>query len=135
MASQVATGVIDLFLHPPPRAMHLETIPGAPFEGLNAFFRQRLNVRTDAYGIRWVITAFPPGYGVTPIAGGNRFDRDVIDIAVTHELFDGTLQTTDEASFRSASGYLLFNQVFPWNVQVELAPGIQASLWWMVVFP
>lgn len=135
MAQQAATGIIDLFLHPPPRAMHLEQIPGGPFSGLNAFFRQRLNVRTDAYGIRWNVASFPPGYGITPIAGTNAFDRPVIDISVTHQLFDGVLVTTDEAQLRTASGYLLFNQVFPWNVQVEMAPGITADLWWMVVFP
>lgn len=125
--------IIQQFLHPPVGLQTRELIAGGPFTGLQAFTRVRGPINVDAFGIRWLITSFPPGYGVTPAAGDNLFDRQVIEIAITHKLFDGSLVVTEQSGFRRAAGSFLFNESFPWIVDVELAPGVAADFWWLLV--
>lgn len=125
--------IIQQFLHPPVGLLVREHIPGGPFTGLHAFDRPRGPTRVDAFGIRWLITAFPAGYGVTPTAGQNRFDRDVMNIAVRHQLLDGEIIVTEEVFMRSATGELLFAESFPFIVDIEGAPGITYDVWWLLV--
>lgn len=132
MAESVATGVIQLFLHPPLGLLRLERIPGGPWSGLSSHQRPRLNTPTDAYGIRYSVSSFPPGYGLTPGPGNNIFDRTIVRLAIVHQLFDGSLVTSQEASLRASSLYVLFNESFPRNVAVETAPGIEVELDWMI---
>ena len=132
MGESVATGVINLFLHPPLGLLRLEAIPGGPFQGLNSFNRPRLNAGTDAYGIRYLVTSFPPGYGLTPGAGTNIFDRTVISVSISHVLIDGSIVESQAATLRSSAAHLLFNESFPRAVILEGAPGIEFSAWWMI---
>ena len=134
MAISNALGVIEFFLHPPLALQQLEPIAGGPFTGLRAFTRARGPVNVDAFGIRYNVVTFPPGYGVTPSAGGNLFDRPVVDIAITHALLTGTLITSQSIQLRTASAYVLFNESFPWIVNLEMAPGIAVDAWWMLAF-
>jgi len=131
MGQQVS--IIQQFLHPPVGLLVREVIPGAPFSGLRAFDRPRGLTRVDAFGIRWLVTFAPAGYGVTPTAGQNRFDRDVMNIAVRHQLLDGEIVVTEEVFMRSATGQLLFAESFPFIVDIEAAPGVEFSAWWLLV--
>lgn len=127
------TGIINLFLHPPIGTMTLELVPGEPFTGLVSVDRPRPGVGTDAFGIRYLITQIPAGYGVTPGPGTNVVDRRVVSVAVIHRLFDGNLIESQGESFRTTSGQLLFQESFPLRVALEMAPGIGVRLWWLLV--
>jgi hypothetical protein len=127
------TGIINLFLHPPIGTMTLELVPGEPFTGLVSVSRPRPGVGTDAFGIRYLITSIPAGYGITPGPGTNVVDRTVVAIAVIHRLLDGSLIESQGQSFRTTSGQLLFQESFPSQVTLEIAPGIQLRLWWLLV--
>ena len=135
MAVGVATGVIQLFLHPPLGAMRLETIPGEPLTGVQSLDRPRAGRGTDAYGIRYTILTIPDGYGVTPGPGTNVVDRQVVGMSVIHRLNDGSLIESQGQSFRTTSGQLLFQESFPLRVVVEMAPGVGVRLAWLLVLP
>src|SRR5690242_17668138 len=106
--------IIQQFLHPPVGLTRLEALPANPYSGLNGLQRIRGPVNVDAFGIRWLITAFPPGYGVTPAAGDNKFDRPVIDIAVRHQLLSGEVVTTSQMESIRAAGTMMFEESFPY---------------------
>lgn len=127
------TGIINLFLHPPIGTMTLEQLPGEPFSGLISVDRPRPGAGTDAFGIRYLVTQIPAGYGITPGPGTNVVDRTVVAIAVIHRLFNGDLVESQGQSFRTTSGQLLFQESFPLRVVLEAAPGISLRLWWMLV--
>lgn len=129
----VSVPIIELFLHPPVGLLRRELIAGGPFTGLNGFQRIRGPLNVDAYGVRWLITSFPAGYGVTPSAGQNFFDRTVMNIAVRHQLLDGEIVVTDERFERSATGQLLFAESFPYIVDMFGAPGVSYNAWWLVI--
>jgi len=131
----VPTTVIQQFLHPPIGLMRLEHVAGAPFTGLKAFDRRRPGRGTDAYGIRWIVLSSPPGYGITPGASANRFDRIVVTIGIHYQLLDGELVTVQSEESNAAAGFTLFNESFPLNVALEAAPGIEIDLWWLVILP
>jgi hypothetical protein len=126
------TSIIQQFLHPPLGITRLEAIPNGPFSGINAFDRPRGAARVDAFGIRWLIQSFPPGYGITVGAGNNFFDRQVINIALRHQLLDSEIVVSAELESRAAAGHLLFEESFPYLVDVQCAPGITTNLWWML---
>jgi len=125
-------GIIQQFLHPPVGLLIREEIPGGPHHGSVSFSRPRGGIQLDAFGVLFVIVESPPGYGIVQGAGNNFYDRDVVDIAVIHQLLDGGLVTSQEETFRVATGYTLFNQSFPRNIAVDIAPGIGARLWWLL---
>jgi len=127
------TGIINLFLHPPLGTMSLELLPSEPYTGLVSVDRPRPGVGTDAFGIRYLVTEIPDGYGVTPGPGTNVIDRSVVAISVIHRLFDGQLIESQGQSFRTSSGQLLFQESFPLRVVLEMAPGIGVRLWWLLV--
>lgn len=127
------TGIISLFLHPPIGTMTLEQLPGEPFTGLISVSRARPGVGTDAFGIRYLVTTIPPGYGITPGPGTNVVDRTVVSIAVIHTLFNSQLVESQGQSFRTTSGQLLFQESFPTRVVLEAAPGVGLRLWWLLV--
>lgn len=135
MAVSVATGVIDLFLHPPLGLMRLEAIPGGPFSGLNSFTRNRPGRGVDAYGIRYLCLTIPDGYGITPSTPSNYADRQLIAMGTFFQLLDGSLVEVQAQTSRATAGNLFFEQSFPRNVSVELAPGVTANFWWYVVLP
>lgn len=125
--------IIQQFLHPPIGFLVREAIAGGPYSGLNAFNRVRGGTLVDAFGIRWLVTFAPPGYGVTPTAGQNQFDRPVVNIAIRHQLFDGEIVVSEEHFYDTPTGQILFQESFPYVVDVELAPGVQAEFWWLLV--
>lgn len=124
--------IIQQFLHPPIGLLVLEALPANPYSGLNGLQRIRGPINVDAFGIRWQIVGYPAGYGVTPRAGDNQFDRPVIEVAVQHQLLDSTLVVTEQSFFDRAAGHVLFNESFPYIIDVELAPGITADLFWLL---
>jgi len=132
MSVSTATGLVELFLHPPLGLMRLEPLPNGPYAGLFTITRPRLNVNVDAYGFRYLVQDFPAGYGITPGPGTNYFDRTVVSAALTHQLLDGAIVTSQTGRFNSTAAYLLFNESFPRGVTIETAPGITVNLWWMV---
>jgi hypothetical protein len=125
--------VIQQFLHPPVGLTALEALSGNPYSGLVALDRVRGPVRVDAFGIRWLITGYPDGYGVTPRAGNNAFDRNVIEIAIVHQTLDSNLVVSEQVQSYFAAGTLMFEESFPYVVDVELAPGIEANLYWVLI--
>jgi len=125
--------IIQQFLHPPVGLLVRELIPGGPFSGLNGFQRIRGPVNVDAFGIRWLILSAPAGYGVTPTAGQNLFDRTVMNLAVRHRLLDGEIVVTEETFERSATGQTLFGESFPYIIDMFGAPGVIYSAWWLLV--
>lgn len=125
--------IIQQFLHPPIGLCTLEVISGAPFTDLVAVDRPRGLVRTDAFGIRYLITFSPDGYGITPAAGSNVFDRPVVEIATRHQLLSGDIIVTSQQTYSTASGTLMFEESFPYIVDLLFSPGIEASLWWVLL--
>ena len=124
--------IIDLFLHPPVGLLAQEALPFNPYSGLNGLTRRRNIRNVDAYGIGWNLIDIPPGYGITPKAGNNEADRTVIEIAIVHQLFDGNLVVTEQFETNRVAGYLLFQESFPYIVDVELSPGVTANLYWLL---
>jgi len=124
--------IIQQFLHPPVGLLVKEVIPGNPHSGLNGLQRIRGLTNVDAFGIAWLVTFAPAGYGVSPRAGTNVYDRPVIDIAVQHRFLDGSLNITFQQSYDLVAGHILFEESFPYIVDVELGPGVQADLHWLL---
>lgn len=125
--------IIQQFLHPPIGLCTLEVISGAPFSDVVAVDRPRGLVRTDAFGIRYLVTFSPPGYGISDGAGSNHFDRPVVEIATRHQLLDGEIIVTSQQAYDTASGTVMFEESFPYIVNLLFSPGIEASLWWVLV--
>lgn len=127
--------IIQQFLHPPIGLCVLEPLPGNPYGpgGLVGLQRIRGPVNVDAFGIRWLITSYPAGYGVDVGAAVNFFDRTVLSIGVQHQLFSGTIIVTEQLDTRLAAGHLMFQESFPYIVDVQLAPGVEANFWWLLV--
>lgn len=130
------TGIIQLFLRPSIKELRLEHIPGGPFTGTVIFTRPRLGEQVHAYGFLYTVVAAAPGYGVSDVAGGAVYDRDIISIAVHHRTSDGFNVLTQELSLRSDNAYILFDESFPQSVECLIAPGIQVDCWFLVrIFP
>ena len=125
--------IIEQFLHPPISLCALEALPGNPYSGLNGLQRIRGPVNVDAFGIRWLITAFPAGYGVSVGAAVNFFDRTILELGIQHRMLDGTIVVTQQEETRLVTGYSMFDAAFPYVVDVQLAPGVAANLWWILV--
>lgn len=130
-------GIINLFLRPPIGLTKLELIPGGPYTGAGDFTRPRTvvpigNVGVDAFGIRYLVSTFPPGYGITQNHVSLSFDRVVLELGVQHRLNDGAEVLTDEVAYKGATGVLRFSESFPLRVRFNLAPGVSANFWWLV---
>jgi len=126
--------IIQQFLHPPIGLCVQEALPGNPYpDGIHALQRIRGPVNVDAFGLRWLIASSPPGYGIDIGAAVNFFDRTILQIGVQHRLFDGTIVTTQQLDTRLAQGHVMFDESFPYVVDVQLPPGVTADFWWLLV--
>ena len=133
----VSTGIIELFLRPPIGLMRLEQIAGGPFSGAGNFDRPRFvvpigNVGTDAFGLRWVLSDVPDGYGSAVVANQVVYDRTMLTLSVTHILTDQAELPTAEFESSSTFGHILFSESYPRRVFWQLAPGVTSNFWWMV---
>jgi hypothetical protein len=130
----VGTGiqVIQLFLHPPLGTLRREHIAGMPAEGTQHFQRPRPQADVDAMGIRWLILSRPPGLGFTPGPVGGSYDRVMMRVAIEHLLQDGEIVVSQEESWNTATGQILFTESFPFMVHCQPLPGVLVDYWWLV---
>lgn len=131
----IDTGVINFFLHPPLGVMTLEHIPTAPFTGpvQVALNRPRGPVHTDAFGIVWSVTAEAAGVGrVDGIQ--TEFDERVVEIVVSHILLDGTPIVSQRVVSWLDSGFMLFSEALPYDLNVRIGPPFQVDFWWVLIF-
>jgi hypothetical protein len=126
-------GVIQQFLHPPINLCTLEAIPGSPFTGLNALQRIRGPINVDAFGLSWLITSAPAGYGLNIGAAVNFYDRPVLQVGIFHKLFDGSLNVSQQEETSLVKGYIMFNESFPDVVDVLLQPFVEADFNWVLL--
>jgi hypothetical protein len=129
----VATGVIELFQHPPLGLITLEHIP--EFPSLNDQHLQRVRgpIYVDAYGIRVLVLGAPAGYGlVNTLAGQNLFDRTVWTVGVETLLLTGDILADQLEERKEALGFVVFTDFFPYFVHVVPAPGVELDAWWML---
>jgi hypothetical protein len=133
MAANPVVGVIQQFLHPPVGLCSLEAIAGGPYSGLNAFNRIRGPVNVDAFGIAWLITAAPDGYGLNIGASVNFYDRDVLSIGIVNRFFDASLNVTQTFDTSLVAGYVMFNESFPYVVDCLLQPFVEAEFSWVLL--
>jgi hypothetical protein len=127
------TSVIGQFLHPPVGVTRLEQLPNNPYSGFNVLSRPRGLLGVDAFGLRYIVQSAPPGYGLVSGAAQGYYDRSVIDLAVLHQMLDGNVIVSAEASYRVSGLTVMFEQSFPYRIQVQLAPGVTANFWWILL--
>lgn len=134
MSVNTILSITSLLQHPPVDLLHLEAIPGNPHVGGNALTRPRGTRPVDAHGIYWNVLFAPPGFGLVVDIANNRYDRAVIEIAEYEQLLDGTLARSSVVSNDQAQGYYLFRGFIPYVIDVQLPPGLQMTLSWLVFF-
>jgi hypothetical protein len=127
------TSVIQQFLHPPVGLMRAELIAAGPFSSDFTLSRPRGPIGTDAFGFRWLVVQAPGGYGTTQGPGFLVFDRVVLQVAVVHQLLDGSTAITAELATDRNSGFFLFNESLPLNVHCIASPGVFVDMSWLVV--
>lgn len=131
-----AIGVIEQFLHPPIGLVRLEHIPVFPTSSSHGLQRIRGTRFVDAYGIRVLVQDFPAGYGFVNDGIGALFDRTMWQASVDHLLFDNTIATTQRFDTKQGLVYFLFNESFPYFVNIVPSPGVTLDAWWMLrLFP
>lgn len=126
--------VINFFLHPPLGVMTLEHIPSAPLGpgGTYALNRPRGPVNTDAFGLLWSVTGEALGVGKT-VGIQTEFEERVIEIVVSHQLLDATFVISQRLTSTLDSGFMLFSEALPYDVNVMLGPPFQVDLYWVLV--
>jgi hypothetical protein len=130
----VDTGVISFFLHPPLGLMTLEHIPSAPFTGPTtvALNRPRGPQNTDAFGILWSVTAEALGVGLIP-GLQTEYEERVLEIIVSHQLLDGSFIISQRVVSNLDSGFVLFNEALPYDLNVKIGPPFQVDFSWVLV--
>jgi hypothetical protein len=129
-----AIGIIEQFLHPPIGLVRLEHIPEFPSSSSHGLQRIRGTRYVDAYGIRVLVLSAPPGYGFVNDGIGAFYDRTMWQGSVDHLLFDNTIATTQRFDSNQGLIYFLFNESFPYFVNIVPSPGVQLDAWWMLRF-
>lgn len=127
------TGVIQQFLHPPIGVMVREDLPANPYTGYNLLNRPNLLFGVNAFGIAWSAESWPAGYGRNSMFIDSDFDRRILRIQVYHRLADSSDVVSEFLDTKRQSGYLLFNESFPFSVGTEWAPGVTGSFAWLLV--
>jgi hypothetical protein len=120
---------------PPIWLMSREALPGNPYDDTPHFLQRIRGLQNlDCFGVTFLITSYPPGYGLTVDGAGNHFDRTMIKVMEEHSdsaalLHDGPIHESVEAS-----GYFTWTTWPLYAVHVQLSPGVTADLHWLVVF-
>jgi hypothetical protein len=131
MASTLVT-VIGQFLHPPLGLCSLQLVTQTHRDRV-VYTRVRGPLQVDAFGIHVVITDFPAGYGRRDVtAGPVEFDTRVMEIAALHTLLNASLYS-DRLESRRGSNTLMFSEAAPQSVEVWTAPGLTASVYWVLL--
>jgi hypothetical protein len=125
--------VIQQFLHPPLGVLSIEALSGNPYSGYNLLTRTAGPIGVNAFGLMWATETWPAGYGapVGTIAGP--FDRVMLKIVVFHVLFDTTGVRSQIINTREQTGFVLFDESFPFSVGTEWSPGVTGSFYWLLV--
>lgn len=125
--------VINFFLHPPLGVMTLEHIPSAPFSGGEyALNRPRGPVNTDAFGILWSVSAAAVGTGLIP-GLQTEYEERVVEITVGHILLDSTYVISQRLASGLDSGFMLFSEALPYDVNVMVGPPFLVDFYWVLV--
>lgn len=128
------SGLIDFFQHPPFGVLTLEHLPTAPFAGGTwAINRPRGGQNVDAFGVLWSTSLVALGVGGTPGLVFEYEDR-VVDIAVTHQFLDGSFVITQRVASNHDTGYLMFDQLFPYSVDLVVGPPFSVDFYWILAF-
>lgn len=126
--------IIDFFQHPPYGVLTLEHLPTAPFtHGTYAINRPRAGQQVDAFGLLWSTSLVALGVGGTPGLVFEYEDR-VCEIAVTHRFLDGTYVITQRVATNLDAGFILFEQLFPYSVDLIVGPPFGVDFFWILAF-
>lgn len=126
------TSVIQQFLHPPLGLLSIEALSGNPYSGYNLFTRTAGPVGVNAFGIMWAAESWPDGYGRNALVIDTDFDRNILRIQIYHTLLDSTGVVSEFLDTNRQTGYMLFNESFPFSVGTEWQPGVAGSFYWLL---
>jgi len=126
------TTVISQFLHPPLGLLSIEALSGNPYSGYTLLNRPAGPIGVNAFGIMWAAESWPDGYGRNSMFIDTDFDRRILRVQVYHILFDGTGVVSEFLDTNRQTGYMLFNESFPFSVGTEWQPGVVGSFYWLL---
>ena len=120
---------------PPIWLMSEDPLPANPYDDSVHFFQRIRGAQNlDCFGITFLITSYPAGYGLTVDGVGNHFDRTMIRVLEIHSdstalLHDGPIHESSEAA-----GYFTWTTWPLYGIDVQLSPGVFADFNWLCVF-
>ena len=127
------TGLAAIIAHPPIGLYSMEVSAGTPHSGHNVRTRPRGPQNTDARGIRWDADVVPPGYGaINTWSTDAPADRPLISLSPIYLIFGGAELRPQHLYSPERTGFLIFNELLPFSVVVDIAPGVQLTLHWLL---
>lgn len=127
--------ILETLLHPPLGALQRENIPGL-FTGRNVLTRPASVLppfnNVNAYGLTWDIFTIGAGWGFT-LGDPRIYEPRLLQAATVHDDRLGHSIISEYHDFFAEGIYWLWNNPGPTSVIVNISPGVQLSLFWLVV--
>jgi hypothetical protein len=115
--------------------MSTEALPGNPYDDTGQFLQRIRGLQNlDCFGMTFLVTAYPAGYGLVVDQVGNHFDRTMIRVQEIHSDSTATLHDGPIHESAEAAGYFTWTTWPLYGVEVQLSPGVHADFNWLVVF-
>jgi hypothetical protein len=125
-------GIIDFFLHPTFNFLTSSTtnpsVIANPLSGTNVL-AATVGI-ASSFGIVWGTTA-PPQAGFT-VGVLDTFEFRVFDLAVFHTLASGLVVVSQRFQTHESNGILFWENLVPTNVSIEITPGFQLTVEWII---
>lgn len=129
------SGVIDYFLHP---RFGLVTSSAAspshianPVSGRGNVLSPSTGPLSGSYGLVFAVSLHPAFAGLS-VGTFPNFEDVVFELWVTHTLASGLVVITQHEQHREQNGIVLWEELIPSAVVVDVFPGFELTLEWLI---